>query len=136
MDAFDKSRFIKTFLTILGVTGILCSFKLLLEGKAGKVIPDSARSDFLETFLANDFVLSGAKDNPSGPFNRGGMAESKSFLQVLCQALWAKFLGRDPIFCFISICKFSSFKKLFGMITSLFELYFRFSRFILLVQTK
>ena len=33
--AFDKSRFIM-FLSILGVTEILCSFKLVLEGKSGK----------------------------------------------------------------------------------------------------
>ena len=39
-DAFDKSRFIMTFLTILGVTE-LCSFKLVLEGKTGKGIPES-----------------------------------------------------------------------------------------------
>ena len=30
-DAFDKSRFIMIFLTILGVTEVLCSFKLVLE---------------------------------------------------------------------------------------------------------
>ena len=35
-DAFDKSRFLMTFLTILGVTEISCSFKLVLEGKTGK----------------------------------------------------------------------------------------------------
>ena len=32
-DAFDKSRFIMTFLTTLGVTEILCNFRLALEGK-------------------------------------------------------------------------------------------------------
>ena len=42
-DAFDKSRFIMTFLTILGVTEILCSFKLVLEGKTGKNIHESSR---------------------------------------------------------------------------------------------
>ena len=45
-----------------------------------------------------------------------------------------KFLGTDGLFCFISICKFSSFKNPFTTITSLSELYFRFRRFILLVQ--
>ena len=54
------------FSTILGVTEILCSFKLLLEGKAGKGIPESARSELLEKFLANNFVLSDTKDNPLG----------------------------------------------------------------------
>ena len=37
-DVFDKSKFIATFLTILGVTEILCCFKLVLEGKTGKEI--------------------------------------------------------------------------------------------------
>ena len=39
-------------------------------------------------------------------------------------------------FCFISICKFGRFKNSFTTITSLCELYFRFRRFILLVQMK
>ena len=34
-DTFDKSKFIMTFLTILGVTEILYSFRLVLEGKTG-----------------------------------------------------------------------------------------------------
>ena len=34
-DVLDKSRLILTFLTILGVTEILGSFKLVLEGKTG-----------------------------------------------------------------------------------------------------
>ena len=32
-DAFDESRFITNFFTILKVTEILCSFRLVLEGK-------------------------------------------------------------------------------------------------------
>ena len=39
-------------------------------------------------------------------------------------------------FCFISIWKFGTFKNPFPTITSLSELYFRFRRLILLVQTK
>ena len=35
-DAFDESRFIINFFTILKVTEILCSFRLVLEGKTGK----------------------------------------------------------------------------------------------------
>ena len=57
LDAF-QSRFIMTFLTILGVTEILCSFKLVLEGKTGKELPESSRLDFLEKFLANNFARS------------------------------------------------------------------------------
>ena len=49
----------------------------------------------------------------------------------------AKFLGIDGVFYFISIFKFDSFKNPFVTITSLSELYLRFTRrFVLLVQTK
>ena len=42
-DAFDESRFTMTFLTILGVMEILCSFRLVLEEKTSKEIPESSR---------------------------------------------------------------------------------------------
>ena len=34
--AFDESRFVMTFLTILGVTEILRNFRLVLKGKTGR----------------------------------------------------------------------------------------------------
>ena len=74
-DAFDESRFVMTFLTILGVMDILCSFRLVLEGKTGKEIPESSRFEFLEKFLSNNFALSDAEDNTSGALNRGGIAD-------------------------------------------------------------
>ena len=40
-----------TFLIILGVTEILCSFKLGQEGKTGKEMPESSRLELLEKFL-------------------------------------------------------------------------------------
>ena len=64
-----------TFLTIFGVTEIICSFKLVLEGKTGKEIPESSRLEFLEKFSANNFALSDAEDNTSGPLNRGGITD-------------------------------------------------------------
>ena len=81
-DAFDKSRFIMTFLTILGVTEILCSFRLVLEGKTGKEIPKSSRLEFLEKFSANNFAFLDAEENTSGLLNRGGIADL-SFLGTL-----------------------------------------------------
>ena len=42
-DAFNESRFVMTFLTILGVTEILCNFRLVLKGKTSKEIPQSSR---------------------------------------------------------------------------------------------
>ena len=64
-----------TFLTTVGVTEILCSFRLVLEGKTGKEIPESSRLEFLEKFLANNFALSDVEDNTSGsvPLNSGGI---------------------------------------------------------------
>ena len=54
-DVFDESRFVMTFLTILGVIE-LYSFRLVLEGKTGKEIPTSSRLQFLEKFLANNLL--------------------------------------------------------------------------------
>ena len=52
-----------TFLTILGVTEILCSFRLVLEGKTVREIPESSTLEFLEKFSANNFALSDAEGN-------------------------------------------------------------------------
>ena len=51
-----------TFLTILGVTEILYSFRLGLEGKAGKEIPQSSRLEFLEKFFKKQML----KTTPPG----------------------------------------------------------------------
>ena len=64
-----------TFFTILGVTEILCSFGLVLEGKTNKRIPESSRLEFFETFLENNFALSDAEENTSRPLNRGGITD-------------------------------------------------------------
>ena len=64
-----------TFLTILGVIEILCSFKLVLEGKTGREIPESSRLEFSEKFSANNFALSDAENNTSRPLNRRRIAD-------------------------------------------------------------
>ena len=74
-DTFDESRFVMAFLTILGVTEILCSFKLVLEEKTGKEIPESSRLELLEKFLTNNFALPDAEDNTSDPLNREGITD-------------------------------------------------------------
>ena len=74
-DAFDESMFVMNFLTTLGVTEMLCSFRLVLEGKLGKGIPTSSRLEFLETFFENNFALSDAEDNNSRLLNRGDIAD-------------------------------------------------------------
>ena len=82
------------FLTILGVMEILCSFRLVLEGKTGKEIPESSRFVFLEKFLANNFALSDAEDNTSESLNRGGIADLPLLRTLL--AIRQKF--REPHF--------------------------------------
>ena len=78
-DAFDESRFAMTFLNVLGVMDILCSFKLVLKGKTGKEIPESSRL---------------AEDNISGPLNRGDIAN----LSLLSTLLAIPEKSREPSF--------------------------------------
>ena len=63
---------IMNFLSILEVMEILCNFRLVLEGKTGKEIPESSRLEFLEKFSANNFALSDEKDSTSSLLNIGG----------------------------------------------------------------
>ena len=76
-----------TFLTTLGVIEISCSFRLVLEGKTGREIPESSRLEFLEKFSANNFALSNAEDNTTGPLNREGIADLPLLrtLLAICQ---------------------------------------------------
>ena len=45
-DTFNESRFVMTYLTILTVTEMLCSFRLVLEGKTGKEVAKSSKLEF------------------------------------------------------------------------------------------
>ena len=92
--ASDQSKLFMTILTILGVTEILCSFRLVLEGKTGKKMSESSRLKFLEKFLGNNFALSDVKVNTSGLFNRGGILDLLLFRRPLaiCQR------SREPRF--------------------------------------
>ena len=85
-DAFDESRFLMT-ITILGITEILCSFRLVLEGKTSKEVPKSSRLEFLEKFLSNNFALSDAEEKTSGLLSRGSIADIPLLrtLLAICQ---------------------------------------------------
>ena len=89
-----------TYLTILRVTEISCSFTLVLERKTDKEIPESSRLEFLEKFFANDFALSDVEDNTSGLLNRAGTADLPLFRTLLEKVLRAKFLGSHELFLF------------------------------------
>ena len=83
-----------TFLTILGVTEILCSFKLVVEGKTGKETLESSRLEFLEKFLENNFALLDAEGNLFGLLNRVGIAD----LPLLRTLLAIRQKSREPSF--------------------------------------
>ena len=59
----------------MGVTELLCSFRLVLEEKTGKEIAVSSILEFLEKFLVNNFALSDAEDHTSRLLNRGCIAD-------------------------------------------------------------
>ena len=63
------------FLTFLGVTEILYTFRLVLEGKMGEDIFQSSTLKFLETFSVDNVALSDAENNTSMLLNRGGIAD-------------------------------------------------------------
>ena len=52
------------FLIILGVKEILCSFRLVLEGKTGKENPESSRLEFFEKFLETVWLYQMKKKAP------------------------------------------------------------------------
>ena len=64
-----------TFLTILGVTEILYSFRLVLARKPSKEMCESFKLEVLEKFSAHNFALSDAEDSTSRPLNGGGIVD-------------------------------------------------------------
>ena len=50
-------------------------FQISSRRETDKEIPESSKLEFLEKFSANNLALSDAKDNTSGPLNRGGIAD-------------------------------------------------------------
>ena len=128
---------IMNFLTILEVMEILCNFRLVLEGKTGKEIPESSRLEFLEKFSANNFALSDAEDNTSRLLNRGGIAD----LPLLRTLLAIRQKSREPSFWEVMdsfvLLAYASLAASRNLLQQLLAcLSFRFSRFIFLVQMK
>ena len=85
----------------MGVTEVLCFFRLVLEGKTGKVTAEPSRSKFLEKFLENDFALSDAESSTSRLLNREGIADIPLLRTLLAKSHYflkvsrVKFLGTD-----------------------------------------
>ena len=73
----------------------ICSFRLVLEGKTGKEMPELPRLQFLKKFLANNFVLSDAEGITSGLLNGKGIA----YLPLLRALLAIHNKSQEPSFC-------------------------------------
>ena len=71
-------------------TEILWGFRLVLEGKTGKGVPESSRLKFLEKFSANNFALSNAEDSRSGQLNRASKVDLPLLrtLLIISQKSW------------------------------------------------
>ena len=69
-DVLGKLRSVMTVSTNVGVTGTLCSFRLLLERKAAKLLPESSELKLFEKISTNKFTLSDAERSTSGPLKR------------------------------------------------------------------
>ena len=68
--ALDELESGMNFLTSVRIREVW-TFRLAIEGKAGKEIPGSSRLEL----PANNFALSNAEGINSGPLNRGGIAD-------------------------------------------------------------
>ena len=104
-----------TFLTILGVTVISCSFRLVLEEKTGKDTPESSRLEFLEKFSGNNFALSNAEDNTSGALNKGNLANLlllRTLLAIHQKSREASFWELMDSFVFLANASFTASRTL------------------------
>ena len=114
----------------LGDTDIICRFRILLGGKTGKRYPSYQGQSFKKLDQIQKTAPLGVAQ---GRYSRFIFVEH---YQQHGKSPVSQILGRDRLFCFITICKLDSFKNSFAMITSLSELSFKFRIFFLLVHTK
>ena len=125
-----------TILTIFGVTEILCSFKLFLEGKTAQEIPESSRLEFLEKFSANNFALSNAEDNTSGPLNRGRLADLpllKTILTIRQKSRKPSFWEVMDSFVLLAYARLAASRTLLQQLPACLNFTLKSRRFILLV---
>ena len=88
--------------------------------------------EFIEKFSANNFALSDAEDNTSGPLNRGGIAD----LILLRTLLANRQKSWEPSFWEVMDSFVSLAYASLAASRNLSELYLRIRRFFCLVQTK
>ena len=118
LDTFDKSGLGITFLYNFWTQRIFFSFRLVLEGKTGKKIPDSLRLEFLKKIFENSFALSEhLRSIKWTRYFRFTFVENT--ISNSAKASKPRFLGSNRLFGFISISKFDSFKNHFPTTTKI-----------------
>ena len=78
----------------LGVTEILCSFRLVLDGKTGKGILELLRLEFLEKFSASNVALSDAECNTFRLLNIKGIADLSLLRTSFTKSLESEVSGK------------------------------------------
>ena len=126
-DAFDESRFVMTFLTILGVM----QFQISSRRESRQRDTCAIENRVLRKVFSKQFWFIRCRRQhlwaiEQVRYNRFTFVENT--ISNSPKVPRAKFLESDALFCFSSICKFGIFKNPSVMITSLSELYFRFSK--------
>ena len=133
-NAFDESMFVMAFLTILGVTEISYTFRLVLEGKTDKEIDTRViKIRVFRKVFSKQFCFVRCRRHPRAVEQK--MYSRFTFVENTIsnsqKVPRAKFL--EVIDSFVLLAHFI---YPFETISSLSELYFRFRRFILLTKTK
>ena len=114
-NVFGKSKLVMIFLANTGLAAILCSFRLFLEGKSGKQVPELSRLEFFEMISEKRFALSDVKHGTSGPLKRGGMADLPLLrtLQLFIELHVSQVSGKRKTLLFFLYKELCQFQKLF-----------------------
>ena len=138
---FEESRSTMTFLTNLGVTRTLNSFRLVLERKRytlGKDIPWPSRLMVLEKISAKNFDLFDPKSDILEPLNRGRYRRFtfvENTISIAAKLRTAQSLGIDRRFSYLHM-EVKQLQRTFARIASLSGLRLRNRRLILLLIKK
>ena len=115
----------------------MCSFRLVLEEKTTKEIPESSRSEFLEIFSANTFALSDVEDNTSRPLNGGGISDLlllRTLLAICWKSQEPSFWELVDFFVLLVYASWAVSRNFLQQLLVCLNFYFRVRRFILLTQ--
>ena len=121
----------------MGVREILCDFRLVLEGKTVKEIPESSRLEFSQKLSANNFALSDGEDNTSRLLNRKGIASLpllKTLLAIRQKSWEPSFFEVMDSFVWLANASLVTSRALLQRLLACLS--FALRRFILLLQKK